>query len=1062
MFVNFFIHRPVFATVCALLIILAGAVCIPNLPVAMYPTLSPPTVMVATNYVGANADTVEKAVTIPIEEAINGVEGMRYISSSSTNSGVSTVTTTFNTGYDLDIAAVDVQNRVASVQGRLPAAVNATGITISKTNYNFVFGAGFFSRDGRYSSEFISNYLDVYVKDALKRVPGVGDVMIFGERKYAMRIWLDPVRMAARGLTATDVVNALVEQNVEIPAGQLGQPPADAKQAFQVPVRVVGRLTSPAEFDNIIVKNSANGLVQLKDIGHSQVGAEDYSSSLEYSGHAGLGIGVQQLSNANSLDVDRKAKAALLELSKSFPPGLEYAVAFDSTTVVGDSIREVMVTLAEAISIVIIVIFLFLLDWRATIIPAVTIPVSLIGTFAFIKLFGFSINSLTLFGITLATGLVVDDAIVVIENVQRHIAMEHSDPHEATSNAMGEVTSAVIATSLVLIAVFVPVSFFPGTTGILYRQFSLTIAFAIAISAFNALTLSPALSALFLRGEEDRPHQLDFLHIRPVSRAFAGFVHGADAAVSWLGRTYAKSIHVALQLRYLLLLVFFAGLGATAWIYLHVPTGFIPQEDQGYLMVIIQAPPGSSLAYTTALGERAEGIVAQNPDIAGAFSMMGFSLAGSSSNAGMMFLATRPSDQRRGKGHSAADIVADLSPKLQSLMFAPNGGLVAMFQPPAVQGVGSFGGFQFMLQDQGKNTLSDLDATAHKIVSQSRASKDLTGLLTTFSANDPQVLVTIDREKAKTMNIPLSQITTALSVFMGSEYINDFDFNSRTYRVFVQADQPFRMTAKDLHNFYVRSDSGQMVPLDNLTTVVESSGPPVISHYNLFRAVEIDGSAAPGYSSGQAIESMQKLATGAMMPGMTFQWTGLTLDELESSGKAIIIFGLGLLVVYLTLSAQYESFALPFIILLAVPMAVLGALGLVALRGMANDVYCQIGLVMLIGLSAKNAILIVEFAEQLRKKGRSIAEAAIEAAELRLRPILMTSFAFILGVLPLVFATGAGALGRRSVGTTIVGGMLLSTVLNLFFIPVLYVILSRLLRRGDKHDDLANEAPVVA
>ena len=1062
MFVNFFIHRPVFATVCALLIILAGAVCIPNLPVAMYPTLSPPTVMVATNYVGANADTVEKAVTIPIEEAINGVEGMRYISSSSTNSGVSTVTTTFNTGYDLDIAAVDVQNRVASVQGRLPAAVNATGITISKTNYNFVFGAGFFSRDGRYSSEFISNYLDVYVKDALKRVPGVGDVMIFGERKYAMRIWLDPVRMAARGLTATDVVNALVEQNVEIPAGQLGQPPADAKQAFQVPVRVVGRLTSPAEFDNIIVKNSANGLVQLKDIGHSQVGAEDYSSSLEYSGHAGLGIGVQQLSNANSLDVDRKAKAALLELSKSFPPGLEYAVAFDSTTVVGDSIREVMVTLAEAISIVIIVIFLFLLDWRATIIPAVTIPVSLIGTFAFIKMFGFSINALTLFGITLATGLVVDDAIVVIENVQRHIAMEHSDPHEATSNAMGEVTSAVIATSLVLIAVFVPVSFFPGTTGILYRQFSLTIAFAIAISAFNALTLSPALSALFLRGEEDRPHQLDFLHIRPVSRAFAGFVHGADAAVSWLGRTYAKSIHVALQLRYLLLLVFFAGLGATAWIYQHVPTGFIPQEDQGYLMVIIQAPPGSSLAYTTALGERAEGIVAQNPDIAGAFSMMGFSLAGSSSNAGMMFLATRPSDQRRGKGHSAADIVADLSPKLQSLMFAPNGGLVAMFQPPAVQGVGSFGGFQFMLQDQGKNTLSDLDATAHKIVSQSRASKDLTGLLTTFSANDPQVLVTIDREKAKTMNIPLSQITTALSVFMGSEYINDFDFNSRTYRVFVQADQPFRMTAKDLHNFYVRSDSGQMVPLDNLTTVVESSGPPVISHYNLFRAVEIDGSAAPGYSSGQAIESMQKLATGAMMPGMTFQWTGLTLDELESSGKAIIIFGLGLLVVYLTLSAQYESFALPFIILLAVPMAVLGALGLVALRGMANDVYCQIGLVMLIGLSAKNAILIVEFAEQLRKKGRSIAEAAIEAAELRLRPILMTSFAFILGVLPLVFATGAGALGRRSVGTTIVGGMLLSTVLNLFFIPVLYVILSRLLRRGDKHDDLANEAPVVA
>jgi HAE1 family hydrophobic/amphiphilic exporter-1 len=1060
LFVDFFIHRPVFATVCALLIILSGAVCIPTIPIAMYPTLAPPQVSVSCNYVGANADTVEKAVTIPLEESINGVEGMRYISSSSTNSGTSQITTTFKTGYDLDIAAVDVQNRVASVEGRLPAAVNSTGISITKANSNFVFGAGFYTKDGRYSQEFISNYLDVYVKDALKRVPGVGDVMIFGERKYAMRMWLDPVRLAARGLTAADVVNALVEQNVEIPAGQLGQPPSDSKQAFQVPVRVVGRLTSPAEFDNIIVKNSANGLVLLKDVGHSEVGAEDYSSLLKYSGREAMGVGVMQLSNANALEVDSQAKAALAKLAKSFPPGLEYAIAFDSTTVVGDSIREVLVTLGEAILIVIIVIFLFLLDWRATIIPAVTIPVSLIGTFAFIKIFGFSINSLTLFGITLATGLVVDDAIVVIENVQRHIAMEHSNPREATSRAMGEVTSAVIATSIVLIAVFVPVSFFPGTTGILYRQFSLTIAFAIAISAFNALTLSPALSALFLRGEADRPHQLDFLHSAPVSRVFAKFIHSADASISWLASSYAKSIHVALQLRYLLLVVFVAGLGATVWVYQHVPTGFIPQEDQSFLMVIVQAPPGSSLAYTTALADRAEAIIAQNPDIRGSFSVMGFSLSGDASNAGMMFISTKPSDERRGKGHSAADIVADLSPKLTSLMFAPNGGLVAMFEPPAVQGVGSYGGFQFMLQDQGNNTLADLDRVAHQIVGGSRARKDLTGLLTTFSANDPQVLVTIDREKAKAMSIPLSQITSTLGVFMGSEYINDFDYNNRTYRVFVQADQTFRMSAKDLHSYYVRSDSGQMVPLDNLVRVTESSGPPVITHYNLFRAVEIDGSPAPGFSSGQGLASMEDLATKTMMPGMGFQWTGLTLDEIESSGKAMLIFGLGILVVYLTLSAQYESFALPFIILLAVPMAVLGALGLVALRGLANDVYCQIGLVMLIGLSAKNSILIVEFAEQLRKKGRSIAEAAIEAAELRLRPILMTSFAFILGVLPLVFATGAGALGRRSVGTTVVGGMLLSTVLNLFFIPVLYVILSRLLRRGD--DSPAEAEPAEA
>jgi HAE1 family hydrophobic/amphiphilic exporter-1 len=1042
-FVDFFIHRPVFATVCALLIILAGAVCIPTLPIELYPNLAPPQVAVSCDYVGANADTVEKAVTIPLEESINGVEGMRYISSSSTNSGVSSINISFQTGYNLSIAAVDVQNRVASVQGRLPAAVNSTGISIVKVSQNFVFGAGFFTRDNRYSNEFISNYLDVYVKDAIKRVPGVGDVVIFGERKYAMRVWLDPVRLAARALTASDVVNALLEQNVEVPAGQLGQPPSDEKQMFQVPVRVVGRLSNPSEFDKIILKNSSNGLVLLKDVGHSVVGAEDYSSNLKYSGFPAMGIGVQQLSNANALEVDRQAKAVLSNLAKSFPPGLEYAIAFDSTTIVGDSIREVLITLALAIFIVITVIFLFLLDWRATIIPAVTIPVSLIGTFAFVKIFGFSINSLTLFGITLATGLVVDDAIVVIENVQRHIAAEHCDPHKATSEAMGEVTSAVIATSLVLIAVFVPVSFFPGTTGILYRQFSLTIAFAIAISAFNALTLSPALSAMFLRGEEERPRQLDFLHIGFVSRAFAGFIHGADKSIDWLSGTYAKAIHLALRLRYLVLLLFFAGLGSAAWMYLHVPTGFIPQEDQGYLIGVVQAPPGASLAYTTAVSDMAQAVIAQNHDVVGSFAVMGFSFSGASSNAGLIFLATKPSDQRRGAGHSAADIVADLSPKL----FMIPGAIVAIFQPPAVNGVGAFGGFQFVLQDQGKNTLADLDRVAHQIVGASRARKDLTGLLTTFSANDPQILVTIDREKAKAMNIPLSQITTTLNVFMGSEYVNDFDYNNRTYRVFVQADRPFRMTAKDLHNFYVRSDAGQMVPLDNLVTVAESAGPPVINHYNLFRSVEIDGSAAPGYSSGEGVLAMQDLAKQVMMPGMTYEWTGLTLDEIESGGKALIIFGLGVLVIYLTLSAQYESFALPFIILLAVPMAVLGALGAVSLRGLANDVYCQIGLVMLIGLSAKNSILIVEFAEQMRRKGRSIAEAAIEAGELRLRPILMTSFAFILGILPLVFATGAGALGRHSVGTTIVGGMLLSTVLNLFFIPVLYVMLSTILER---------------
>jgi HAE1 family hydrophobic/amphiphilic exporter-1 len=549
LFVNFFIHRPVFATVCALLIVLAGAVVIPSLPISLYPQLAPPQVTVTSNYVGANAQVVESAVTIPLEQQINGVPGMRYIQSTSGSDGTSQITTTFDTNYNLDIAAVDVQNRVSTASGQLPAEVNSTGITITKANSNFVFAAGFYSDNAEYSNLFISNYLDVYVKDALKRIPGVGDVQIFGERKYAMRIWLDPTRLATRVLTASDVVNALREQNVVVAAGQLGQPPSNGKQDFQITVSAAGRLSTPEEFNRIIVKNTPNGIVQLKDVGHAELGAETYGGQLKFNGIETVGIGVQQLSNANALEVDRQAKAALARLSKTFPPGMKYVIAFDTTTVVGDSIREVVRTLGEAIVIVIVVIFLFLQDWRATIIPAVTIPVSLVGTFAFIKIFGFSINSLTLFGITLATGLVVDDAIVVIENVQRHITEGDRDPHHATSSAMAEVTGAVIATSLVLISVFIPVSFFPGTTGILYKQFSLTIAFSIAISAFNALTLSPALAALLLR--------------KPASSH--GLLHAIDRGIKAMSSGYARAIHVVLRLRYLMLLIFFVGLAATAF-----------------------------------------------------------------------------------------------------------------------------------------------------------------------------------------------------------------------------------------------------------------------------------------------------------------------------------------------------------------------------------------------------------------------------------------------------------------------------------------------------------------
>jgi hydrophobic/amphiphilic exporter-1 (mainly G- bacteria), HAE1 family len=1021
--VDFFIRRPVFATVCALLLILAGAVCIPTLPISLYPTLAPPQVTVTSNYVGANAQTVESAVTIPLEQQINGVQGMRYISSTSSNDGTSAITTTFQTGYSLDIAAVDVQNRVSAATGRLPQVVNNTGITITKANSNFVFAAAFFSPDSRYSDLFISNYLDVYVKDALKRIPGVGDVVIFGERRYAMRLWLDPARLAARGLTSADVTSALAEQNVEIPAGQVGQPPSDEKQTYQIPVRVIGRLSQPSEFDQIIVKNSPGGIVQLKDVGYAELGAETYSTNLAYNGADAIGVGVQQLSNANALAVDRAAKAALDDLAKSFPPGMKYEIPFDTTTVIGDSIREVVGTLGEAIIIVIVVIFLFLLDWRATIIPAITIPVSLIGTFAFIKIFGFSINSLTMFGITLATGLVVDDAIVVIENVQRHINDDHTDPHSATSVAMAEVTSAVIATSLVLISVFVPVSFFPGTTGILYKQFSLTIAFSIAISAFNALTLSPALAAIFLRGEKHK-------------RGLLGLIDRAIVACTVF---YGKAIRQVLRLRYVVLILFVLGLYGTVYLYQHTPTAFLPTEDQNYLICIVQTPPGASLTYTSDVAQKAVDIIRKDEDVYGTFAVMGFSLSGgSSSNYGLIFVPLKSVDLRKkkGPGHSASEIYGYLAPKL----FGVPGGLVAIFEPPAIQGLGNFGGFSFELQDLGRNTLQDLDRVAHQIIGASRQEGKLVGLYTSYTASDPQLLITIDRVKAKALSVPISQINSALNVYMGSAYINDFNYNNRSYRVYVQARQSARMTPGDLRKFYVRSDTGQMVTLDNLVSVAQQSGPQVISHYNLFRSAEIDGSAAPGYSTGEGLANMEALAKKNMIQGMMYSWTGLSLEEIEAGGKAVLIFGLGILVVYLTLSAQYESFALPFIILLAVPTAVLGALGLVTLRGMSNDVYCQIGLVMLIGLSAKNSILIVEFAEQIRAQGKSVFEAAIEAAELRLRPILMTSFAFILGVLPLYFATGAGAIGRRSVGTTVVGGMLVSTVLNLIFIPVLYVL----------------------
>jgi hydrophobic/amphiphilic exporter-1 (mainly G- bacteria), HAE1 family len=1032
--VDFFIHRPVFSTVCALLIILAGAVCIPTLPIAQFPDLAPPQVGVTAVYNGASSQTVESAVTTPLEQQINGAEGMKYITSSSGNDGVSSITATFDITRDPDLATVDIENRVNTASGRLPAAVKQIGITVAKTSQNFVFGAGVFSPNGSLSTLFMSNYLDVYVRDNLKRVPGVADVIIFGERKYSMRLWLDPVRMAGRALTADDVVNALSEQNVEVAAGQVGSQPSLPGQQFQISVRAVGRLSESAQFDNIILKSNADGtLVRLRDVGHAELGAEDYSSDLDYNGHDAVGLGVTQLSTANALDVHRRCLVELARLSKRFPPGMKYEVAFDTTDAVGESIRDVVSTLGTAITLVILVIFVFLEDWRSTIIPAVTIPVSLIGTFAFVKLLGFSINTLTLFGITLATGLVVDDAIVVIENIERHLQEGESDPVKAASDAMKEVTGAVIATSLVLVAVFVPVAFFPGTTGILFRQFALTIAFSIAISAFNALTLTPALSALLL----GREHGEKNWFFKRVDRVLAAVNDG-----------YVRILRTVLRFEIVALILFAAGLGLAYFVFGKVPQGFVPSEDQGYLIVAIQAPTGASLEYTRHIGEQVTAISKNIPDILGTFAVAGFSFGGNSPNAGLTFLTLQPYEKRKGREHTAAAILD----RLRGPLFGISGAIVIPFEPPAVQGLGQFGGFQFEVQDQGNHTLQDLDKTTHDLTraGAERKEKDLTGLFTTYTASDPQYVVTIDREKAKSLHIPLSQITDTLGVYMGSAYINDFDFNNRSYRVYVQADKQFRSHPQDIGQYYVRSDSGAMIPLENLVNISQSAAPQVISHYNLFRSAEINGSAAPGFSSGQAITAMQQLSAKVLPQGYTYEWSGISLEELASGSTTLILFGLGTLVVYLTLSAQYESFVLPFIILLAVPMALLGALSAQWIRGQQNDVYCQVGLVMLVGLASKNAILIVEFAEQLRKQGRTILEAAVESARIRLRPILMTSLAFILGVVPLVTASGAGENGRHSVGTTVFGGMIMSTILNLFFIPVLYLLIEGFRERRSK------------
>ncbi|MCP3140368.1 efflux RND transporter permease subunit [Pyxidicoccus xibeiensis] len=1040
MFIDFFIRRPVFAIVCSILLTLAGAIAIPSLPIAQYPDLASPQVTVSASYVGASAEVVESAVTIPLEQELNGVEGMRYITSSSSNNGTSSVTVTFEPTRDIEVAAVDVQNRVSRAASRLPAQVNQAGITVNKASSQILLSVALFSSDDRYDTKFLSNYADVNLKDAIKRVRGVGDVQIFGERKFSMRVWLDPTELARRKLTPQDVTRALQEQNLQVAAGQVGQPPSAVDQPYQLAVRARGRLVEPGEFGDIVLMRENDGKsVRVKDVARVELGAESYNTLLRFRGQQAVGIAIFQLPTANALEVRDAVYAELERLSQQFPPNMEFKAGTDTTLAVRATLEGVVQTLVEAIALVILVIFVFLHGWRSVLITAFTLPVSLVGTFAFVQLMGFSINTLTLFGLTLATGLVVDDAIVVIENIERLMVERKLSAVEAAREGMKEVAGAVVAISIVLVAVFVPVALVPGTTGAIYRQFALTIAASVALSTFCAFTLTPALSARMLQHH----HGEKWIFFRWVDRAL-------DATRS----VYGRNLRRLLKRPLLVLAAFLLCIGVTGVLLRVTPTGFIPDEDQGYLIVTVQGPEGMSLSQTEQVMAEVEAVLKAQPEVRAIFANGGASPVGAGSNVSGIFVALAPWEERTGKDQSVAAVVERLRGPLGRIGEAR----VVPFQPPGIRGVGSLGGFQFVVEDvAGTASLDELAAATQALVARGNEQGLLRGVSTGFNADTPLLDVEVDRQKAKALGVPIEQIFGTLQVYMGSQYVNDFNYANRTYRVYVQAEQQFRDSPRDIGAFYVRSDTGDMIPLESLVKVEPTVSAQVIRHYNLFRSAEINGQAAPGVSSGEAMAAMEALAREHLPQGMSAEWTGISLEQRQSGRQTLIIFGLGLLFVFLVLAAQYESFLLPLVVILSVPLAVMGALGLQLARGFANDVFCQVGLVMLVGLASKNAILIVEFAEQLRATGRNAVDAVVEAAEVRLRPILMTSIAFLLGVVPLMTASGAGAASRNSLGTAVFGGMLVSTVVNFVFIPGLYVLMQKL--RGEAKRTVGLVAP---
>jgi len=1022
--------------------LLAGCICIYILPIAQFPEITPPQVQVTASYPGASSDVVADIITTPIEEQVNGVENMMYMSSNSTNNGASNLTISFEIGTDLDLAAVDVQNRVAKAMPVLPSIVQKTGVDVNKQSTTMLAVISLYSEDGTYDSVFMGNYADIHLYDELQRVPGVGSITIFGLKEYAMRIWLDPLKMAAMGLEPQEVASAVNEQNRQIIAGQLGAPPQLDESSFTYQLTAKGRLEDVEDFENIIVRNSRNSIVRIKDIGSVELGARTYASNATLNGNPAAVIGIYQLPGANALDVTEGVKEAMARLSQSFPNDMQYKTTFDTTKFVKISLQELAITLLEAIALVVLVIFLFLQSWRAALIPVIAIPVSLVGTFAVMQCFGFSINTLTLLGLVLAIGIVVDDAIVVVENVERQLAKGGVSRKKATANAMREVTSPVIATTLVLLAVFVPVTFVPGISGQLYNQFSLTIAFSVVLSSINSLTLSPALCGMLLKVKQEDQR---FVLFRWFNKVF-------DAASEW----YASTVKALSRFRLLVLLVFGGLVTVMVYVLLHMPTGFVPEEDQGYFFVSFEGPSSMSLGRTEAAADELTEIILAHPGVEDVITITGVDfLSGfiAKTNAGMMIPVLSDWDKRPTKELSVWGIMASLREKFKKVDAVSS----TVLNAPAIVGLGSTGGFAFQIRDLNDQGTESLGKVTNEFIAEVNGLEQVQFAMTPFTSDTPMYHLDIDRTKAKTLGVELTSLFDVLQYNLASVYVNDFNKFGKVYQVIIQSESGYRRTAQDVGKLEVVNNLGKTIPLSELVEVKAILGSENQPHYNMYTSAQVIGASSPGFSSGESIQAIWKLVD-ELPQGFDFLWTDVIYQQIAAMKVIPIIFGLAILIVFLFLSAQYESWTLPLMILLTAPLAVLGAVLALKAFGLDLDIYGQIGLVLLIGLASKNAILIVEFAKINRESGMSIIESAMHAARLRLRPILMTALAFILGVLPLVFASGAGAMSRHSIGTTVFGGMVAATFLSLIFVPIFYVVIETVREKlGFNDADLSEE-----